>query len=73
MIVVKKIDNTDLVSRYSDIGKMLLQNETGILYSSAVDLETAPYTYTEVDNPNINNGPNITEDEMYDIILGGEN
>lgn len=42
-------DGVRLIRTYSDASKMLLQNETGILYSDAVDAEDAPYTYTETD------------------------
>ena len=34
---------------YSDEGFYILQNETGIKYSEAVDVEGAPYTYSETD------------------------
>lgn len=33
----------------SDAGMMLLQNETGVEYSEAIDVEGAPYTYTETE------------------------
>jgi hypothetical protein len=29
----------------------ILQNETGIMYSEAIDIEGALYTYTETDEP----------------------
>lgn len=35
----------------SDAGFYILQNETNIKYSEAVDVEGAPYTYTETDEP----------------------
>ena len=44
-----RTDGVNLYRTYSDEGKMLIQNETGIEYSEAVDVENAPYTYTESD------------------------
>lgn len=44
-------DGATLLRRYSDAGYMLRQNETGALYSEAVDVEGAPYTYVESDIP----------------------
>lgn len=43
-------DGVRLFCTYSDEGYMLLQNETGIEYSEAIDVENAPYTYTETGN-----------------------
>lgn len=42
-------DGVNLYRTYSDEGKMLLQNETGIEYAEAIDVEDAPYTYSETD------------------------
>ena len=42
-------DGVVLNRTYSDVGYYILQNETGIKYSEAVDVEDAPYTYTETD------------------------
>jgi hypothetical protein len=42
-------DGVVLNRTYSDAGFYILQNETGIKYSEAVDVEGAPYTYTETD------------------------
>ena len=44
-------DGVNLYRTYSDINMMLLQNETGDIYAEAIDVENAPYTYTETDNP----------------------
>ncbi len=43
-------DGVRLFHTYSDEGFTLLQNETGIEYSEAIDVEDAPYTYTETNN-----------------------
>ena len=45
-----RTDGVNLYRTYSDTGMMLLQNETGIEYSDAVDIEDAPYTYSESEN-----------------------
>ena len=45
-----RADGVNLYRTYSDTGMMILQNETGIEYSEAVDIENAPYTYSESEN-----------------------
>lgn len=42
-------DGVILNRTFSDEGFFILQNETGIEYSEAVDVEDAPYTYSETD------------------------
>ena len=42
-------DGVVLNRTYSDAGYFILQNETGIQYIEAVDVEGAPYTYAETD------------------------
>jgi len=44
-----RTDGVVLNRTYSDAGFYILQNETGIEYSEAVDVEGAPYTYSETD------------------------
>lgn len=44
-------DGVNLYRTYSDEGFYILQNETGVEYSEAIDVENAPYTYTETDKP----------------------
>ena len=44
-----RADGVKLFRTYSDEGKNLIQNETGIEYSEAIDVENAPYTYSEVE------------------------
>ena len=55
-MIVKEIyrtrkDGVNLFRTYSDANMMILQNETGVAYSEAIDVENAPYTYTETDKP----------------------
>ena len=42
-------DGVKLYRTYSDAGMMIRQNETGVEYAEAIDVEGAPYTYTETD------------------------
>ena len=42
-------DGINLYRSYSDQGFMLRQIETDIMYSEAVDIESASYTYEETD------------------------
>lgn len=48
MIIQEKIiiDNKELIKTYSDSGKYIIQNETGIKYCEAIDVPNK-YTYTE--------------------------
>lgn len=40
-------DGVNLYRNYSDEGFYIIQNETGIEYSEAVDVEDAAFTYSE--------------------------
>lgn len=42
-------DSVKLYRTYSDAGMMIRQNETGVEYAEAIDVEGAPYTYTETE------------------------
>ena len=44
-------DGVNLYRNYSDAGFYIRQNETGVEYAEAIDVESAPYTYTETDKP----------------------
>ena len=44
-------DGVKLYRTYSDEGKQILQNETGVVYEEAIDVEGAPYTYSEYEPP----------------------
>lgn len=43
-------DGVNLYRTYSDAGLDILQVETGTVYSEAIDVEGAPYTYTEAED-----------------------
>ena len=44
-------DGVKLYRTYSDIGMYIIQDQTGIEYSEAIDIEGKAYTYTETDKP----------------------
>lgn len=44
-------DGVKLYRTYSDLGMQILQVETGIVYDEAIDVEGAPYTYVEYEEP----------------------
>lgn len=46
-MIVEEILTNNLVKHYSDNGKYILQNETGIEYAEAVDVIPCRYTYSE--------------------------
>lgn len=48
---VQRKDRVKLYRTYSDAGMMIRQNETGVEYAEAIDVEGAPYTYTETEAP----------------------
>lgn len=51
------INGRELIKTYSDTGKYIIQNETGIKYTEMIDIPNK-YTYTESDeNINIEENP----------------
>ena len=42
-------DGVNLIKTSSDQNKYIKQLPTGIIYSEAIDVENAPYTYVETD------------------------
>ncbi len=46
-----RTDGVRLFRTYSDKGMVMIQNETGIKYAEAIDVENSGYTYTETDEP----------------------
>jgi hypothetical protein len=42
-------DGVNLYRTYSDEGFYIIQNETGAEYDEAIDVEGAPYTYSETE------------------------
>ena len=46
---ITREDGVNLYRTYSDEGRVIKQNETGAEYAEAIDVATAPYTYSETD------------------------
>lgn len=44
-----RYDGVNLYRTYSDAGYFILQNETGLKYGEAIDVEFKNYTYSETD------------------------
>jgi hypothetical protein len=63
-------DGVNLYRTYSDKGMYILQNETGVEYSEAVDVEGSQYTYTETDRAIEEVTDEITDSEALAIIRG---
>ena len=62
-------DGVTLVRTYSDAGRLILQNETGLLYDEAVDVENSGYTYTESEQMS---DDTLTAEQALDILMGGD-
>lgn len=60
-------DGVKLYRNYSDEGKFIIQNETGIVYDEAIDVENAPYTYSESAEES-----ELSAEEALDVIVGGD-
>lgn len=54
-------DGVRLYRTYSDANKYIIQQPTGIEYSEAIDVETAPYYYIESEK-------DIVEEENNEVI-----
>lgn len=66
--VITREDGVNLYRHYSDQGFMVLQKETGILYSQPIDIEDAPFTYEEsdilIEDREGNYKPSLAPDEI---------
>lgn len=58
-------DSVKLYRTYSDAGMMIRQNETGMEYAEAIDVDGASYTYTETETP-IETSDMTTEERLQD-------
>ena len=61
------INGRPFVRTYSSLGLRITQVETNIIYEEAIDIQGAPYTYTE-----IGDDVELTAKEALAIILGGD-
>lgn len=66
-----RADGVNLYRHYSDAGKMLKQNETGIEYAEAIDVENAPFTYSESAN-DVAHKPNTYTAEQLEAMTNAE-
>lgn len=66
-----RLDGVKLYRIYSDDNRYIIQNETSITYTEAIDVENAPYTYSEGDIIPAD-GSIILEEKAaaYDILTG---
>lgn len=58
-------DGVKLYRSYSDAGMMIRQNDSGMEYAEAIDVDGAPYTYTETETP-IETPEMTTEERLQD-------
>jgi hypothetical protein len=65
-----RTDGVKLFRTYSDAGRKIVQNETGTAYIEAIDVENAPYTYSE--SPEDVGEVEMTAEEFAELLLGGE-
>ena len=63
-------DGVKLFRTYSDENRKMIQNETGIVFTEAIDVANAPYTYCE--STEVIEVAEMTAEEALAIILGGE-
>ena len=61
-------DGVNLYRTYSDKGLYIKQIETGNVYDEAIDIENAPYTYTETEEKIENNPNEVTTDDLYGAL-----
>ena len=62
-----RADGVKLFRTYSDEGKKIIQNETGLVYHEAIDVENAPHTYSESDEI-----IELPAEEVLKLIVGGD-
>ena len=50
-LYTQRKDGVKLYRTYSDARMIIRQNETGVEYAEAIDVESASYAYTETETP----------------------
>lgn len=75
MIVTESItiDGRQFVKNYSGAGFYIRQEQTGVEYSEAIDVENSAYTYVETDKPIESDTMTETEQKAaaWDELTGG--
>ena len=69
---VTREDGVNLFRTYSNTNHTIRQVETGIVYSEAIDVEDAPYTYEETEEL-IETEEEIVEEESVEEVIEGDN
>lgn len=64
-----RADGVKLFRIYSDDDRDIIQDQTGIVYTEAIDVENALFTYTEGEK---REDVELSAEEALDLILGGE-
>ena len=67
MIKTELLNDGTLIKHYSDAGFMLLQVETGAVYSDPIDVVPCKYTYEETDEL-IDGDEEVTDEEFFDML-----
>ena len=62
----QRSDGVKLYRTYSDVGMKIVQDQTGIEYDDAIDVESAKYTYSET------NTPIISEEDLAEDMIDPE-
>lgn len=60
-------DGVKLFRNYSDRNVYIRQDQTGVEYADAIDVETAQYSYIETDKP-IESDPDLTVDDTLEML-----
>ena len=63
-------DGVELYRTYSSEGYKIQQEQTGVLYGDAIDVEDSEYTYTETNQ--MAEDDVLSADAALDILMGGE-
>ena len=67
MIKTELLNDGTLIKHYSDAGFMLLQVETGAMYSDPIDVVPCRYTYEETTEL-IDGDEEVTDEEFFDML-----
>lgn len=59
-----------MIRTYSTDGLRLRQDQTGVIYDEAIDIENSGYTYTETEERA--EGEELEPQEALDLIFGGD-
>ena len=73
-VIYESITGTDLIRAYSDAGFKIISDETGFVYTEAIDPDFCHRTYTEstepIEDEEEEQEEEISDEEAYRIIMG---